>query len=113
MRPALAGLTRFIDDGCIEIDNNTVERSIRPIKLNRKNALFAGSDGGVEHWAVIASLIEPARRRPAQLSNRRPHQDRQRPSKQRDRSALALGLSLSRTQSCGLRTTLTSKVRSR
>src|ERR1700738_5087374 len=52
------GLTRFIDDGCIEIDNNTVERSIRPIKLNRKNALFAGSDGGAEHWAVIASLIE-------------------------------------------------------
>jgi hypothetical protein len=35
-----------------------VERSIRPIALNRKNALFAGSDGGGEHWAVIASLIE-------------------------------------------------------
>ena len=33
------GLTRFIDDGSIEIDNNTVERSIRPIALNRKNAL--------------------------------------------------------------------------
>lgn len=26
--------------------------------LTRKNALFAGSDGGAEHWAVIASLIE-------------------------------------------------------
>jgi len=52
------GLTRFIDDGRIEIDNNTVERSIRPIALNRKNALFAGSDGGAEHWAIIASLIE-------------------------------------------------------
>ena len=26
--------------------------------LNRKNALFAGSDGGAEHWAVVASLIE-------------------------------------------------------
>ena len=52
------GLTRFIDDGRIEIDSNTVERSIRPIALNRKNALFAGSDGGAEHWAVIASLIE-------------------------------------------------------
>ncbi|MER9204195.1 hypothetical protein NKH74_34965, partial [Mesorhizobium sp. M0933] len=26
--------------------------------LNRKNALFAGSDGGAEHWATIASLIE-------------------------------------------------------
>ena len=40
------------------MDSNTVERSIRPIALNRKNALFAGSDVGGEHWAVIASLIE-------------------------------------------------------
>ena len=52
------GLTRFIEDGRIDIDSNVVERSIRPIALNRKNALFAGSDGGGEHWAVIASLIE-------------------------------------------------------
>jgi transposase len=52
------GLTRFIDDGRVEIDSNIVERAIRPIALNRKNALFAGSDGGAEHWAIIASLIE-------------------------------------------------------
>jgi transposase len=52
------GLTRFLGDGRIEIDSNVVERSIRPIALNRKNALFAGSDGGGEHWAIIASLIE-------------------------------------------------------
>jgi transposase len=52
------GLTRFLDDGRIEIDSNTVERAIRPIALNRKNALFAGSDGGGENWAVIATLIE-------------------------------------------------------
>ena len=52
------GLIRFLDDGRIEIDSNVVERTIRPIALNRKNALFAGSDGGGEHWAVIASLIE-------------------------------------------------------
>ncbi len=52
------GLTRFLNDGRIEIDSNVVERSIRPIALNCKNALFAGSDGGGEHWAVIASLIE-------------------------------------------------------
>jgi transposase len=52
------GLTRFLDDGRIEIDSNTVERSIRPIALNRKNALFAGSDGGGQNWAVIATLIE-------------------------------------------------------
>ena len=52
------GLCRFLDDGRIEIDSNTVERSIRPLALNRKNALFAGSDQGGDHWAVIASLIE-------------------------------------------------------
>ena len=52
------GLSLFLEDGRIEIDNNVVERAIRPIALTRKNALFAGSDGGAEHWAVIASLIE-------------------------------------------------------
>lgn len=62
------GLIRFIDDGRIEIDSNVVERSIRPIALNRKNALFAGSDGGGEHWAVIASLIETCK-----LCNVEPH----------------------------------------
>ena len=44
----------------MEIDSNVAERAIRPIALNRKNALFAGSDGGGEHWATIASLIETA-----------------------------------------------------
>ncbi|MGH6881827.1 MAG: IS66 family transposase [Hypericibacter sp.] len=62
------GLCRFLDDGRIELDNNVVERSIRPIALNRKNALFAGSDGGAEHWAVIASLIETCK-----LNNVDPH----------------------------------------
>ena len=52
------GLARFLDDGRIEIDTNTVERAIRPIALNRKNALFAGSDEGGANWAIIASLIE-------------------------------------------------------
>ena len=51
-------LTRFVDDGRVEIDSNVVERVIRPIALNRKNALFAGSDGGGENWAIVASLIE-------------------------------------------------------
>lgn len=52
------GLTRFLDDGRIELDTNIVERGIRPIILNRKNALFAGHDQGAENWACIASLIE-------------------------------------------------------
>lgn len=52
------GLTRFLDDGRIELDTNPVERAMRPIALNRKNALFAGSDEGAEHWAILAILIE-------------------------------------------------------
>ncbi len=52
------GLTRFLDDGRIELDTNIVERSMRPVALNRKNALFAGHDEGAANWAVIASLIE-------------------------------------------------------
>jgi len=51
------GLTRFLDDGRVEIDSNAVERAIRPIALGRNNHLFAGSDGGAEHWAILASLI--------------------------------------------------------
>ena len=46
------------DDGRIELDTNVVERRIRPIVLNRKNALFAGHDQGAENWACLASLIE-------------------------------------------------------
>jgi len=52
------GLARFMDDGRIDLDSNLVERSIRPLALNRKNALFAGSDEGGDNWAVIATLIE-------------------------------------------------------
>jgi hypothetical protein len=65
------GLCLFLTDGRIEMDNNTpshryfvsiagqwCERTIRPITLNRKNALFAGHDAGAANWGVIASLIE-------------------------------------------------------
>ena len=52
------GLILFANDGRIEMDTNTVERSIRPLALNRKNALFAGHDRGADHWATVASLIE-------------------------------------------------------
>ncbi len=56
-----AGLTLFLGDGRIELDNNIVERSIRPLALTRKNSLFAGSYGGAAHWAILASLIETAK----------------------------------------------------
>jgi len=40
---------------------NTVERAIRPVALGRKNSLFAGSDGGARHWAIVASLVATAK----------------------------------------------------
>ena len=54
-------LCRFLDDGRVELDNNTVERAIRPIALGRKNHLFAGSDGGASRWATVASLLATAK----------------------------------------------------
>jgi transposase len=54
-------LRLFITDGRVEMDTNTVERAIRPQKLTVKNALFAGSDGGARHWAIMATLIETAK----------------------------------------------------
>jgi len=53
-------LTRFRDDGRIELDNNSAERSIRPLVLGRRNYLFAGSDAGGERAAAIYSLIGTA-----------------------------------------------------
>ncbi len=38
-----------------------VERAIRPNTLTRKNALFAGSDGGAAHWALAMTLIQTAK----------------------------------------------------
>jgi transposase len=52
------GLVRFLEDGRVELDTNTVERAIRPICLSRKNALFASGDDGGARWAAVASLVE-------------------------------------------------------
>jgi transposase len=54
-------LTRYIEDGYIEIDNNAAERSLRGVALGRKNYLFAGSDAGGERAAAIYSLIGSAK----------------------------------------------------
>ena len=55
------GLKVFLADGRVEMDNNIVENAIRPLALNRKNALFAGHDEGAKAWARIASLVETAK----------------------------------------------------
>ena len=54
-------LTRYVDDGQLEIDNNAAERALRVVALGRKNYLFAGSDNGGERAAAIYSLLGSAK----------------------------------------------------
>ena len=54
-------LTRYCDDGRLEIDNNAAERALRVVVLGRKNYLFAGSDAGGERAAAIYSLLGSAK----------------------------------------------------
>jgi transposase len=54
-------LSRYLDDGTLEIDNNIAERAIRGLAVGRKNWLFAGSDTGGQRAAAIYSLIETAK----------------------------------------------------
>jgi transposase len=56
-----AALTRYCDDGTIEIDNNAAERALRGVALGRKNYLFAGSDAGGARAALLYSLIGSAK----------------------------------------------------
>jgi transposase len=55
------GLVLFLEDGRLELDTNTVERTMRSVALGRKNSLFAGSDGGARCWAVVVSLVATAK----------------------------------------------------
>jgi len=52
------GLILYLDDGRVEMDNNVVERAIRPVTVTRKNSLFAGSDDGARRWAIANTLIQ-------------------------------------------------------
>jgi len=53
------GLQTFLHDGRVEIDSNGVENLIRPIALNRKNALFAGHDEGASYYTSEYAFIFP------------------------------------------------------
>ena len=89
------GLQAFLTDGRVEMDNNIVENTIRPLALNRKNALFAGHDEGAAAWARIASLVENGqneRGRPPRLPQGHARSHRRRPSSFGHRCADALGL---------------------
>jgi transposase len=54
-------LTRYLDDGSIEMDNSAAERALRTVALGRKNYLFAGSDAGGERAAAIYTLLGTAK----------------------------------------------------
>jgi hypothetical protein len=54
-------LSRYLDDGRIELDNLIAERALRPIAVGRRNYLFAGSDNGGQRAAILYSLIGTAR----------------------------------------------------
>jgi transposase len=54
-------LTRYVDDGRIEIDNSAAERALRGVALGRNNFLFMGSDAGGERAAAMYSLVETAK----------------------------------------------------
>jgi hypothetical protein len=55
-------LTRFVDDGSLEIDNNLIENAIRPSALGKKNWLFVGHPEAGERSAVIYTLLGSCRR---------------------------------------------------
>ncbi|MFK4875001.1 IS66 family transposase [Novosphingobium sp. ZW T3_23] len=55
------GLNVFLEDGRVEVDNNMIERQMRPIGIGRRNSLFAGNEGGAHTWAVLASLLQTAK----------------------------------------------------
>jgi len=50
-------MSRYLEDGRVDIDNNSIERQIRPVAIGRKNYLFAGSHDGAERAAILYSLI--------------------------------------------------------
>jgi hypothetical protein len=56
-----SGLVLFLDDGRLEIDSNVVERGMKGIAVARKNALFSGSDGAADHWAIALTLVGTAK----------------------------------------------------
>ena len=70
-------LTRYLEDGRLEIDNNIAERAMRCVALGRKNWLFAGSRAGGERAAAIYTIIETAAQwsRAKSLYRRRHRQD--------------------------------------
>ncbi|WP_133485018.1 IS66 family transposase [Aliiroseovarius marinus] len=51
----------YLENGHLELDNNTAERAVKPIAIGRKNWMFAGSEGGGKAMAIAFTLIETAK----------------------------------------------------
>jgi len=67
--PRWKGLSAYAHDGRLEIDNNWVENTIRPIALGRKNYMFAGSDQAAQNLAVLYSLVNTCRKNDINVFN--------------------------------------------
>jgi transposase len=51
----------YLDNGFLELDNNTCERAVKPVAIGRKNWMFAGSERGGKAMAIAFTLIETAK----------------------------------------------------
>jgi len=51
----------YLSNGFLELDNNTVERAVKPVSIGRKNWMFAGSERGGKAMAIAFTLIETAK----------------------------------------------------
>ncbi len=51
----------YLENGHVELDNNTAERAAKPVAIGRKNWMFAGSEGGGKAMAIAFNLIETAK----------------------------------------------------
>ena len=60
-RNAWAALTLHLDNGAVAVDNNLIERQIKPWKLGAKNWLFVGSELAGQRAAVVMSLVQSAK----------------------------------------------------
>ena len=51
----------YLENGHLELDNNTAERAVKPVAIGRKNWMFAGSEGGGKAMAIAFTLVETAK----------------------------------------------------
>ena len=60
-KEVLPGMNYVLEDGTLEIDNNSAERAIKPFVIGRKNWLFSNTVKGANSSAIIYSIIETAK----------------------------------------------------